>query len=155
MTIIVPVNLDEITQAVKDMWTDDAQVGVAGVVVERYEPLCKQPTQHGWVSVYRARVDYPPKTLGFGTGYRNQFVRLFAIASESDMTSGEECGRRLDDLLKKLVSTLLSDPTLKGTVDTLDEFSVDYFDYTRDKETNVYMQFAQINFTGVIPVSAM
>lgn len=152
--IIVPVNVDGITQAVKDMWTDDIQIGVAGVLVERYEPVNKEPTEHGWVSVYRARVDYPPRALGLGAGYRQQFVRLFALVSESDMTSGEQCGTRLDDLLQKLVGTLLSDPTLKGTVDTLDEFSVDYFDYTKDGN-NVYMQSAQLNFTGIIPVSAM
>lgn len=152
--IIVPININEVTQAVKDMWTDDPAVGGVGTLVERYEPLRKDPTLHGWVSIFRARVDYPPRTLGMGAGYRNQLIRLFAVAGESDMTSGEECGARLDELLKKLVGTLLSDPSLKGTVQTLDEFSVEYFDYTKNAN-DVYIQYAQLNFTGVIPVSAM
>lgn len=152
--MIVAINVNEITQAVHDMWTDDPAVGGGGTLIERYEPIRKDPTLHGWVSIYRARVDYPPRTLGMGAGYRNQFIRLFALAGESDPTSGEECGKRLDDLLQKLVGTLLSDPSLKGTVETLDEFSVDYFDY-RKNDDGAYIQFAQLNFTGIIPVSAM
>lgn len=155
MTIIVPVNLDSITLAVKEMWTDDMNVGGSGVQIERYEELTKTPGKAGWACIYRARVDYPPRTLGIGSGYRNQLIRLFAFASESDPSSGEEAGQRLDLLLQKLVGTLLSDPSLKGTVQTLDEFSVDYFDYQRQSDTGMYLQYAQLNFTGVIPVTAM
>lgn len=154
MTIIVPVNLDSITLAAKQMWEDDLAVGGAGVQVERYAELNKTPGPHGWVCIYRARVEYPPRTLGMGSGYRNQLIRLFAIAQHSDLTSGEECGTRLDAFLQKLVGTLLSDPSLKGTVQTLDEFSVDYFDYQR-QPSGIYLQQAQLNFTGIIPVSAM
>jgi hypothetical protein len=137
------------------MWIDDPAIGGAGTQVERYEELTKTPGAHGWACIYRARVDYPPRTLGMGSGYRNQLIRLFAFVSESDPTSGEECGQRLDLLLQKLVGTLLSDPSLMGTVQTLDEFSVNYFDYERQDSTGMYLQYAQLNFTGVIPVSAM
>lgn len=136
------------------MWTDDIAVGGDGVQIERYEEITKTPGAKGWACIYRARVDYPPRTLGMGSGYRNQAIRLFAIAAESDPSSGEEAGQRLDALVQKLVGTLLSDPSLKGTVQTLDEFSVDYFDYQR-QASGIYLQYAQLNFTGLIPVSAM
>lgn len=155
MTIIVPVNLGEITLATKEMWRDDPAVGIAGVQIERYEEITKTPGKHGWACIYRAHVDYAPRTLGMGSGYRNQLIRLFAIAAESDPTSGEEAGERLDLLLSKLVGTLLTDTSLKGTVQTLGEFSVDYFDYQRQSDTGIYLQYAQLNFTGVIPVTAM
>lgn len=137
------------------MWDDDPDIGGAGVEVDRYEELSATPGAHGWACIYRERVDYPARTLGMGSGYRNQLIRLFAFVRESDPTSGEECGQRLDALLQKLVSSLLSDPSLKGTVQTLDEFSVIYFDYQKQDTTGMYLQTAQLNFTGVIPVSAM
>jgi hypothetical protein len=154
VSVIVPVNLSAITLAVKQMWEDDPAVGGDDVSIERYAEISKTPGAKGWACIYRARVDYPPRTLGMGSGYRNQLIRLFAIAMESDMSSGEEAGERLDALLQKLVGTLLSDPSLKGTVQTLDEFSVDYFDYQR-QPSGIYLQQAQLNFTGVIPVSAL
>jgi hypothetical protein len=136
------------------MWLADPAVGVDGVQIERYEEVSKTPGVKGWACIYRARVEYPPRTLGMGTGYRNQLIRLFAIAVESDPSSGEEAGERLDALLQKLVGSLLNDPSLKGTVQTLDEFSVDYFDYQR-QPSGIYLQQAQLNFTGIIPVSVM
>ena len=151
---IVPVNIDSVTAAVKQMWEEDLSLGVAGVKIERYEELTRDPGVHGWACIYRERVDRPPRTLGMGAGYRNQFIRLFAMVCESDPTSGEECGVRLDLLLAKLEGSLLTDPSLKGTVQTLDEFSTIYFDYQKN-ESGIYLQYAQLNFTGVIPVSAM
>lgn len=154
--IISPVNVNVITAAVKDMWLEDPDLGVAGVQIERYEELTKAPGTHGWACIYRERVDRPPRTLGMGAGYRQELVRLFAMACESDPSSGEECGQRLDLLLQKLVKTLLNDPSLRGTVQNLaDDFSTVYFDYSRNEKTGMYLQYAQLNFTGIIPVSAM
>lgn len=154
MSVIVPANVSNITLAVKQMWQDDPAVGGDDVLVQRYAELNNNPNPKGWACIYRARVEYPPRVLGMGSGFRNQLIRLFAIAQHSDITSGEEAGERLDELLQKLVGTLLSDPSLKGTVQTLDEFSVDYFDYQR-QQSGIYLQRAQLNFTGVIPVSVM
>jgi hypothetical protein len=150
--IIQPANVDAITAAVKAMWTEDPDL--AGVQIERYEELTRSPGTHGWACIYRERVDRPPRTLGMGAGYRNELVRLFAMVCESDPSSGEECGQRLDALLQKLVKVLLNDPSLRGTVQTLaDEFSTVYFDYSKN-EDGMFLQYAQLNFTGIIPVSA-
>lgn len=153
---IQPVNVDDITAAVKAMWLEDPDVGLAGIQIERYEEITKTPGTHGWACIYRERVDRPPRALGMGAGYRNELVRLFAVACESDLTSGEACGQRLDLLLQKLVKSLLNDPSLRGTVQTLaDDFSTVYFDYSKNESTGMYLQYAQLNFTGIIPVSAM
>lgn len=150
--MITPTNVATITQAVLEMLRDAPDVGVAGVEVERSCEPRMTPTAHGWVGVYRERIDYPARTLGMGGGYRNQLIRLFLLVQETDMTSGAECENRLEELLQKVIGVLLSDPTLKGTVQTLDEFSVSHESY--DKSDGVYMQMARIDFTGVIPVSA-
>lgn len=150
--IIVPTNIANVTQAVFEMLRDAPDVGGKGVMVSRSEEPNETPTLHGWVGVYRDRIDYPTRTLGLGGGYRNQLIRLFLLVQATDASSGSECEDRLEELLQKVIGVLLSDPTLKGTVDTLDEFSVIHQSY--EKSGGMYMQKARIDFTGVIPVSA-
>lgn len=150
--MITPTNVARVTQAVLEMLRDAPDVGAAGVEVERSCEPRLSPTTHGWVGVYRDRIDYPSRALGMGSGYRNQMIRLFLLVQETDLTSGTECEDRLEELLQKVIGVLLSDPSLKGTVATLDEFSVRHESY--EESDGVYMQMARIDFTGVIPVTA-
>lgn len=152
MTVIAPTNIAQITQAIEQMLNDSIEIGQAGVIVERSSEERLTPTLHGWVGIYRDGIDYPPRTLGFGAGMRNQLIRLYLLIQESDPTAGDECEDRLETLLQKVVGVLLSDPSLKGTVNTLDAFTVTYRGFKGDSG---YMQMARVDFTGVIPVSAM
>lgn len=152
MTVIVPTNVSEITRAIQSMLNDSPDVGQAGVLVERSGEERLSPTANGWVGIYRDGIDYPPRTLGMGSGYRNQLIRLYLVLQETDPTSGDECEDRLEELLQKVVGVLLSDPSLGGTVQTLDAFTVTYRAFKGDYG---YMQMARVDFTGVIPVSAM
>jgi hypothetical protein len=152
MTVIVPTDVSTITQALQQMLDDAIDIGQAGVMVERSAPENFTPTAQGWVGIYRDGISYPPRALGMGSGYRMQEIRLYLIVQESDPTSGEECEDRLERLLQKVVGVVLSDPSLKGTVSTLDAFSVRYEAFKGDAG---FMQMARIDFTGLIPVSAM
>jgi hypothetical protein len=152
MTVIVPTVVSTITQALQQMLEDATDIGQAGVLVERSAPENLTPTLHGWVGIYRDGISYPARTLGFGSGMRMQEIRLYLLIQESDPTSGEECEDRLELLLQKVVGVVLSDPSLKGTVNTLDAFSVRYEAFKGDAG---FMQMARIDFTGLIPVSAM
>lgn len=152
MTVIVPTDVSTITTAIEEMLNDALDVGQAGVLIERSCEERLTPTEHGWVGIYRDGIDYPARTLGMGSGYRNQLIRLYLLIQESDPTSGNECEDRLEVLLQKVVGVLLSDPSLKGTVQTLDAFTVTYRGFKGDAG---FMQMARIDFTGVIPVSAM
>ena len=151
MTVITPTNVSEITSAIETMLNEAIDVGQAGVMVERSAEERLTPTPHGWVGIYRDGIDYPPRTLGMGSGYRNQLIRLYLVLQETDPTSGDECEDRLEALLQKVVGVLLSDPSLRGTVQTLDAFTVTYRAFKGDYG---FMQMARVDFTGVIPVSA-
>lgn len=152
MTVITPTNVSDITQAIEVMLNDAIDVGQAGVLIERSAEEKLTPTEHGWVGIYRDGIDYPLRTLGMGSGYRNQLIRLYLLIQESDPTAGDECEDRLETLLQKVVGVLLSDPSLGGTVQTLDAFTVAYRAFKGDAG---FMQMARVDFTGVIPVSAM
>lgn len=151
---IVPINFSEVTKAIEAMLDDAADIGQAGVIIERSEEINESPTKHGWIGIYPDQISFPLRTLGMGAGYRNQAIRPFLLVQESDLSSGAECEDRLEALLQKVVGVLLSDPSLRGTVQTLaEELTVRRVKF--GKSEGVYMQMAQIDLIGLIPVTAM
>ena len=150
---IVPTDVSDITRAIEAMLNEAVEIGQAGVIIERSEEIRETPTKHGWVGIYPDEENYPLRTLGMGSGYRNQLIRPFLLVGESDLTSGADCEDRLSALLRKVVGILLSDTSLRGTVQTIDDFVVRRVKF--GKSDGVYTQMARIDFTGVIPVSAM
>lgn len=150
--MIVPINVATVTQAVLEQLQADPRL--TGVTVERSTEVPNGETQDGWVGIYRARIQYPARTLGHSVGYRQQRIGLVIMLQQSVYTSGADCEDLLEALAQKVIGALLSDESFKGTVDTLDEFDVNYSDYDK-REGGYYVQRAIINLTGVVNVSAM
>ncbi len=145
---ITPVNVSDVTEKIVEILKDNAELSDA--TIERSEEVNEIPGRCPWICVYRAGVDYPIRTLGLGAGYRRQRIEFIIYAQQADGTDAEECEVLLEQLIVHVISALLSDPTLGGKVDTLDEFSVRYVDY--DKTENGYMQTAAIYFTAITSV---
>lgn len=145
--IITPVSVSAVTQAIERMLRD----GLPGVSVERSSEINADPSRMPWVGVYRADCSFPTRTLGLGSGYRGQRVSVIVLAQESDPTSGDRCEDRLNGLVDQIISLLLSESTLGGTVHTVDEFSVRYPDYQRVGDSQ-YVQTAMIVFTAITTV---
>jgi hypothetical protein len=149
---IVPADVSDVTRALERLLSDDIAIGQAGVRIERSEEICRTATAHGWVGIYPDEQSFPERAIGMGAGFRYQIIRPFMIVQESDPTSGAECEDRLSRLVQKVVGRVLSDSSLGGTVAKLNEVTVRRVSF--DKEDGVYMQFARIDLTGEMPVSA-
>ena len=147
---IRPINVADVTQAVADLLAEHP--ALSGVQVEQGEEINGSPTACPWLGVYRAGVKYPTRTLGIGAGFRRQEIELIVVAQASHPAAGKDCARELEDLLQHVIGALLSDPSLKGKVDILDEFEVRYPDYRR--QDGRYFQTAFVYFTGVTNVTA-
>lgn len=143
-----PANVAIVTGAIVERLVNDARLAEA--TVERSAELNEIPGRCPWIGVYRSGVEYPLRTLGMGSGWRQQRIDLMVFVQHSDGTSGEECEDRLEGLIVDVISVLLSDPTLGGAVDTLDEFTVKYLDYSQTDAG--YMQTAAIYFTAITSV---
>ena len=127
-TLIVAPSISAVSQAVVDQLTLwDALTDMA-VKVSRSERVPDDPSQAPWVGVYRVGVNYgdAPRVLGFGSGYRRFTASYAVVVQESDQSSGAECEDRIERVLREVTSALLSDPSLRGTVDVLESFSVEY-----------------------------
>jgi hypothetical protein len=147
---ITPIDVSAVTRALVAMLSADSRLEQA--TIERSAELNEIPGRCPWIGVYRSGVEYPLRTLGMGSGWRQQRLNLMVFVQHADGTSGEECEDRLEGLIVDVIGVLLSDPTLGNTVDTLDEFSVTYLDYSQTDSG--YMQTAGIYFTAITSVRA-
>jgi hypothetical protein len=150
--MILPTNVSDICAAVKQMLLEHPNIGNLNVAVERAAEPPEIPGIEGWVGVYKGTIQYPSRTLGMGAGFRQQRVKLALHVLMSNYESGEECEVALEGLLQNCVSCLLSDTSLRGTVEVLDtDFEVQYPDFIRGD--NVWIQSASIFFIGLVNVS--
>ena len=146
MTTVTAVNVSTVTAALVSL-LDEA---LGNVAVVRAEEINETPGNCPWVGVYRDNVEYVIKTLGFGSGMREQRINLVVVVQESDGTSGERCEDRLEELLKNVVGAILSDVTLRSTVQVVTDFQVRYADYR--KIGGGFMQTAAVYLTAVTTV---
>lgn len=150
--MILPINVSEISAAVEDMLTEHPNIGNVGVLVERSAEPPEIPGPEGWVGIYKGLIEYPSRTLGMGTGLRQQRVKMALHVRMSNYDSGKDCEIALEALLQQCISCLLSDTSLRGQVDTLDtDLTVQYPSF--DKGEEVWVQHANVFFTGVVNVT--
>lgn len=124
--------------------TDD----LADVTFQRSEPLTKDPARCPWIGVYRSRVTYPSRTLGYGAGMRNQKLEYLLVVKQSDARSGENCEEALELLVQRVLSALLTDTTLNGLVSSIEDLEVRYPSYQQTAD-NQFMQTALIFITFI------
>lgn len=141
-----PVNVASITEALKQNFIK-SEVIPPEAQVTRAEEINELPSACPWIGIYRSAVQYPIRTLGGSSGFRNQRVELIVVVQESDLTSGEQCEDRLEALILKVIRAIFDDVYIGGTCDTVDDFAVRYESYT--KRDGTYMQTASIYFTAI------
>lgn len=144
-TSITALNVATITQALVDQLT--ASMDLSDATIVRSADRSLDPSDCPWIGVYRMSSSFEQRTLGFGGGVRNQRIRLLVLVEASDMLSGEACEIALEKLLASVIGAILSDTTLGGNVNALEQFDVDYLGYQRSG--TVYMQTAALQFVAV------
>lgn len=150
--IIQAVDFAEVARAVEQMLKDSQAMQDIGAKVERAEPINEDPSKcmNGWVGVYPTRGLFPARTLGLGAGYRGQEPEVIAICQATHPNDGASCQDSLGVLVQAVTSAILSDPTLKGSVLTLNDFEVTFDDYR--KIDDVIMQSATVRVVGATTV---
>ena len=150
---ILPVSVSTVTKAVERRLQLDERL--ADVNIERSAEINEIPSRCPWVGVYRAECAFPHRALGTGiTGWRGQRVNVAILVQDSDPKAGDACEDRVNELVDKVLSVLLSDTTLGGAVQALDEVTVRYPDYRRVSD-GPYMQTAMIFFTAITMVGGI
>ena len=119
--IVTPVNVATVTAALVAQLANWPGVADLKARVESAEQLNETPGRCPWIGVYRDSVKFVVKTLGYGSGARNQHISLVLAVQESDPVSGEKCEARLEALLQQVLGALLTDVTIGGTVQVINQ----------------------------------
>lgn len=145
------INLATITTALAAQLNADAAVSthLNGRVVERTEPVNEDAGHVPWICVYRGKANARPRTLGLGAKYWQVIPTLRILVQESSVSKGRAgAGAQTDDKLEAVVSdvitAVLADTSIQGTVDMVTEIDWDYL-YLEPTRKNQAFQTAVID----------
>jgi len=93
-----------------------------------------------WIGVYRGPVTYTPHTIGKSLSNWQGTLKLRILVQAYSAKSGAEAEERSEAYVNEVLDGLLSDYQLGGTVETLDNITVDYAYLETDSETLFYHQ---------------
>jgi hypothetical protein len=148
---IITVDVAEVCRAIQTLLKDSQDVQDIGAAVELAEPVNEDPTRCPWVGIYPLRSPFPTRTLGMGGGFRAQNPEFVLVCQEQHANDGGACLDALGKLVKAVTSAVLTDPSLKGTVQMLGDFEVDFLGVL--KVNDAIMQTATVRAVGLTTVS--
>lgn len=148
---ITTQDISDVVLAVTTLLKDSLDLQDIGAKVELGEPINEDPSRCPWVGVYPVRCSFPSRTLGMGGGFRAQNPEFFVVCQEDHANDGAACLALLGRLVKAVTGAILSDPSLKGTVQMLGDFDLEFSGY--EKVNDVIMQTATLRVVGLTTVS--
>lgn len=147
--MIIPTNVGQVSRAIQAMLNDHPSIGNEGVTIERSVEPPDDPGCEGYIGIYKGRCSLPIRTLGMGSGFRDHNLRFCLSVRMSGYEDGEECETALEDLLQHTVSCLLSDTSLRGTVENIGVFEVEYDTVVINEKEKEYLQVANVFFEAL------
>lgn len=139
-----PSNVANVTAALVAALRQDNRF--QSVAVSRAMEINEQPSACPWVGIYRGSQRFVPRTLGATSGFMNQQIDLIAVIQAAGGTSGDECEDRIEELIASVISVVLSDISIGGTVHMVTGLDLRYRDYRHDG--SAYMQTAELYITA-------
>lgn len=149
--MITTQNVAEVAFAVESLVKDSQAVQDIGPQIEVAEQINEDTGRCPWVGIYPARSAFPPRGAGFGAGFRYQNPEVFVVCQEQHANDGRACLEKLGELVKAVTGAILSDFSLKGTVQMTTDFDVEFSGY--QKVNDAIMQTATIRVVGQTTVS--
>ena len=154
MTVARVLNTQTLTAALKLQLEQWPQLADERVLVESNTPINLDAGRCPWVGVYQVGQSLPPRALGTTGGFRRHRIQLAVVVTQSSATSGEECEARMEATLSEVLSAILSDPSVRGVVDMIDEqVEVTYSSYR--VEGNSYFKEAVVQFAALTTVAVV
>jgi len=144
--MVASKDISAITKALKDLLNNDQDF--EHVMVSRAEPINDDPANCPWVGIYRRDLEFNPRTLGMTSGHRDYRGNIVLIVQASSLASGASCEDELDAMVKNIVDSVLTDPTIRSSIEMLHEVVVSYsYDSASDDDYEAYHQSAFIQLT--------
>lgn len=119
-----------------------------GIRVDVGEEVNVEAEKAPWIGIYSIKAVYPIRTLGMGNGFRQQREGIAVVVQNMSRTSGKECRKQLGALQKCVIDCILSDTSIGGSMDVVEDFQVSYASIATQAK-QVSFQSAVITFTAV------
>jgi hypothetical protein len=148
----MPVNAADVTAALVTQIKQFPDVYDLTAVVESNEPVNADAGRCPWVGVYETRQSLSIRTLGLGSGFRMQRIELAVVMTEASFNTGREAEEKLERLIAATCGAILSDPSIRGTVEvTTDPFQIVYSNFR--SESGAFFKEAVLQFAVEVPVT--
>ena len=144
--MITTQDIAQVACAVDSLVKDSQAVQDIDPNIEVAEPINEDPSRCPWVGIYPARCGFPSRATGFGAGFRYQNPEVYIVCQQQHANDGRACLESLGELVKAVTGAILSDFTLKGTVQMTTDFDVEFSGY--EKVNDAIMQTATIRVVG-------
>lgn len=152
MTIVSMIDTSTITERLRLQLFQWPALADTGARVESNEPINEDTNRCPWIGLYQVRQSFPLRTLGVSTGFRRHNITLAIVLTASSIVSGRDCELRMEALVKGVMDALLSDVSIGGTVDVIDDqIDITYSQYRQ--VNNIFFKEAVIQFTAVTQVT--
>ena len=143
------MNLSIITKALAKQLDEDPDVAafMGGRAVVRDEPVNESPNVPPWIGVYKGKVTFEPRTLGYNSDEAMPSPRV--VVQAASMKSGEDCGDKLESYVNTVIAAIRSDKTIGGTVDVVTSLAVEY-GYVETDRTTMHLQTAILTINRTV-----
>lgn len=138
----------KVLEALKKMLVEAPALVAMEGRISRGEEINVNPDMAPWIGLYPLGDTYTTRTLGMGNGYRTQRVNIAVIIQNVSRTSGADCQTVLGQFQKAVIDRILSDTSIGGTMDVVEDFSVSYASPAKQAGNSTF-QSSVINFTAV------
>jgi len=135
------IKVNTITKAVETMFRTDPEFNT--FTIERSDWVNENPSVCPWLGIYRGNIDYNPETLGNGPDYWTGLMTLRLVVQAANYESGAASEDELETYVEAVISKILTDTTLRGVVDMVNEVNVTYT-YLAEQEDSLFYQAALI-----------
>ncbi len=145
------VNVSDITKAIHQLILDDSDLQelLEASHVVRSGFVNVNPGLTPWAGVYKASVEYVPRSLGQHSGTWQLLVNTQVLLQVFSADTGEDAEDKLEELIQKLMHLIFENLTLKDTVDMTLGFKVEYRFLEGENETS-YFQMAMVTINSEV-----
>lgn len=137
------LNVADVTSALLMQIRDHAEINGVFKAVERGEYVNKDPAITPWCGVYRMNIKYEPRQLGHHARTWRGLLHVILIV-QAHAPTGEQAEDDLEDSVQRVMTAVLSDLTIGGTVEMLNSCEITY-SYDETASETVDYQWAFIN----------
>lgn len=152
MSVVRVINTSDVTERLRLQLAQWPALADAGTRVESNEPINEDTNRCPWIGIYQLRQTFPIRTIGRGSGFRRHQIAFAVVLTASSVVSGRDCELRMEALVTGAMDALLSDTSIGGSVDVIDD--VIEITYSQYRQVNsIYFKEAVIQFTAVAQVT--